>query len=117
MTVELAFGLGSEVPDDVVAAWGARVIVTQDGHVDIPWDRCSTYDGGGLTGFLEDLEADVPPGMLVASVRRMLLDGQLHTRKAGVVHIVSTSKVVVLGDTRASAGYLYVAAYPYHQAM
>jgi hypothetical protein len=104
----LAFGLNFGVPE-VRAAWGARVIIDQHGHVDFVPGRSSQF------GSEEDqdelfrvLDERVPMTKLREQIRTMLIGGLLHTRLAELVTLYEDEDVVVLGNTNASAGYLYV---------
>lgn len=109
----LTFGLRDALPEGTEHAWGARFIVTQDGHVDLPNDRQDVISTNPDTqrAFLEDLMASITMGELTGRIKRLLLDGTINTREAGRVVLHDDGNFWVVGDTRASAGYLYVVAW------
>lgn len=112
-TPRLAFGLNDALPEGTECAWGARFIVTQDGHVDLPHDRQDVISPNPdvKRAFLDDLMAALTMNTLTERIREFLLDGTINTRKAGRVVLHDDGDFWVVGDTNASAGYLYVAAW------
>jgi hypothetical protein len=113
MTVALEYGLGHAVPDDAPAAWGGRFIVTQDGHVDLPYDRHDVYhaDGVDATAFLALLQATFPLPQLRSVIAAKLKAGEIQTRVDRLHTIFEDDELCVQANTNASAGYLYVAAW------
>ena len=112
MSAPLTFGLGRVVPDGV-AAWGARFIVTQDGHVDLPWDRHDLFvpDGEDRQAFLDWLQATLPMSTLRQVISSKLKSREIGTREAQVHTLFNDNNLMVQADTNASAGYLYLAAW------
>lgn len=109
--LRLPFGLSEAIPEGVTAAWGARLIVTQDGDVDLPSDRQGAA-GEGRQEFLALLDAEVPLPTLLDAVSKLLREGSMQTRLAEDFRIVRNSAVEVHADTNGSAGYCYLAAFP-----
>jgi len=108
----LTYGLSEAIPEGAKAAWGARFIVTQDGHVDLPPDRQGlSGDADERIALLEAMQAASPLTDLMGRIRGMLTTGILNTRVAGRVLIYTDENIRIVGDTKASAGYLYVAAF------
>lgn len=119
--VKLEFGCGGLLIDGLRAAWGARWIITQTGEVDPVPGRASVF------GAAEDVEAlsawlDSPipwePGATpferaVVNAGAFLANRVIDTRAAGGHILHQDAAGAILADTRASAGYLYVAAYLY----
>lgn len=108
---ELEFGYrGGSVPADVPAAWGARAIVTQDGHVDIPWDRTSLigYDKHRLVALLTET---FPLDDLRHHLGECLRLGYIDTRGDAEYELYADDKIRVVGSAQSSAGYSYITAY------
>lgn len=108
----LAWGLDEAVPTEARAAWGARLIVTQDGTVDFLPDRTS------LAGPLQDrhdllarMEPEFSAERLMSRIGELLGEGILNTRAAGQCTVYDSATLAVVADTKASAGYCYVAAW------
>jgi len=111
-TATIPFGLSEAVPEGVKAAWGARFIVTQDGHVDLPPDRQGfSGDQADRDDLLNDMIAVCPLSNLKERIRGMLTTGIVDTRVAGQVLIYTDEHIRIVGDSKASAGYFYVAAF------
>jgi len=109
--MNLPYGLSEAVPPTADVAWGARFIVGQDGHVDLPPDRQGTAGDGDRKGLLDAMQAALPFGDLRTLISGMLTSGILDTRSEGRRLIFTNEDITIVGDTKASAGYLYVAAY------
>lgn len=112
--MKLGFGYNAGLPDDAQAAWGARIIVTQDGAVDILWDRtdCVPEDNERVrTDFLELLSGRYPNTQLRTDIADRLRSGEIKTREAAEVELYDDAEVRVVGNSNASAGYFYVTAY------
>lgn len=111
MVDELTFGLKRGVPD-ARAKWGARLIVEQTGHVDVVPGRTSECgEEAALVKLFARMDRDFPMPKLRDVVREKLLSYELNTREAALVKLFDDGDLVVLGNTNASAGYLYVAAF------
>lgn len=108
MIPTLAYGLRDAVPDTAIAAWGARAIIGQDGHVDIPFDRQDMV--GDSTAMRFALEA-IPPGRLREIIQSKLANREILTREAERVTLFDNGQITVVANSNASAGYLYIAAY------
>lgn len=127
----LAFGYNDGLVPGVHAAWGARLIVTQTGSVDMLGDRQDTYgDDDRVAALHEWLNRDVqfnPPAhngygvdmgqsplrVALANIGAALREGHLDTRTARPFIAHQDSDGAILANTKASAGYCYVAAYRY----
>lgn len=108
---ELEFGYRhGTVPAEVPAAWGARAIVTQDGHVDIPWDRTSLigYDKHRLTVMLEER---FPLHNLRRGLSDALQSHDVDTRSDAEYQLYADNEIRVVGAAQSSAGYFYITAY------
>lgn len=105
-THRLAFGDNDALPEHATAAWGARLIVTQDGYVDLVPDRTDIFGAEAISGAL--VKRIPRPLDLVAAALR---DSRLNTRQAGRVELYRDDLLVLTADTKASAGYCYVTAY------
>lgn len=100
----LAWGLPNLIPDDAVAAWGARAILRQ-GVLDFPRDRCDAFGDEGeklvFSRWLSRhgfpwLDEDIAFSAKGNEARLYSLDdGRFHMR----------------ANTNASYGYLYVTAW------
>jgi hypothetical protein len=104
----LAWGLARAVPEDALGVWGCRAIVTQDGFVDLVPDRT---DQAGSEIIFDILTAEFPTAKLRQTLGDMLRSGQVNTRRAGQFDIYRSSRLVVVGNTNASAGHCYLAAW------
>jgi hypothetical protein len=101
-----------EVPDGVTYAWGARLIITQDGSTDLLWDRQGATDS---TPEAWHVLGDWLDGGAIKRARevlsRMLRDYALSTREDRDVTLVDDGTGTIRGNPRASAGYCYVVGY------
>ena len=91
-------------------AWGARWIVTQQGHVDFVPDRQdmigSPEEKQELHAWLNDTVKNHPNDVL----SELLASYQLSTRESKEVVLYEDDDGIVLGNPNASAGYFYVVA-------
>lgn len=104
--MRLAFG--HKVHEGVRAAWGARLIVGQDGHVDLVHDRQDAQgdwadlktwlDGGALREALDNLSD-------------MLKSYEVKTREDSPVTLYRDDDGKIVGNTNASGGYFYIAGW------
>lgn len=119
MSVAPAWGLGYVVPEDAIAAWGARLIVTQAGDVDILWDRQGD-DAGPHSDELVNRLNDGLIKHMRETLRELLLgsifEGEyvvMSTREDGDFILYMDDRVVMHANTRGSCGYCYVTAWLY----
>lgn len=103
---------GAVVPEGAPATWGARVIVTQDGHVDFVADRMG---GAGPEKQGRDLlfllNTRMPPSEMGAILRDLLREGWMETRAREDFILYMDDDLIVHANTNASAGYCYVTAW------
>ena len=111
-TEPLAWGLADAVPDDAVAAWGARAIAARGDTMSIVWDRQGAVGNkSDRRRLLFELN-----GLALERAREQYtehrLRGRLQNSKAGRVTLVTGSHgFQLVADTRASHGYVYLAAW------
>lgn len=115
MTVTPAWGLTYVVPDDAIAAWGARLIVTQDGHVDMVPDRQGGDGGPHAQELLDLLTERFRPTVLKDTIRELLSTYEMHTREAEDFTLYLDDRICVHANTNASAGYCYVTTWLWPQ--
>jgi hypothetical protein len=108
--VSLQFGYNAGLPEGRTVAWGARLIVTQDGHVDFVHDR------QGLIGaeeprrrLLDYLNGNEIP--IERRISNMLRRGVMRTSVAQDFTVYTDDVVVIKANTNASHGYCYVVAF------
>lgn len=104
------YGVDNIVPTTAEAAWGARLIVTQDGSVDFLNDRQGCA-GENRPGLLAVLNAEMPMGRLRAAIGDLLRSGKMLTREARDIVIHQSNELEIHANTNASAGYCYVTAW------
>ena len=105
---DLAYGARQYLLPGTKAAWGARLIVTQDGHVDLVPDR---QDVAGDPELVERTKAWLDDGALpttLANIADGLRCGNIKTREERGHWLYEDGRGIALGNTHASAGYLYV---------
>jgi hypothetical protein len=105
-----SFGAHALQPNGLRAVYGARWIVTQDGHVDVLWDRQGVE---GEAGALIDWLNDDAFTKACDTARRFLKEHRLRTRERSPVILFQDRTGVIVADTNASAGYLYVTGWLY----
>ncbi len=110
-TLTLPYGLSEAVPPGACIAWGARFIINADGYVDLPPDRQGVAGDFGRDDLFREMQLACPMGDLMALIRRAILDGVIDTRIAERHLLVDNGVIRFEADTKASAGYLYVAAF------
>jgi len=111
-TLTLPFGLSEAIPAEAKAAWGARFIVTQDGHVDLPHDRQGFVgDENDRLYLMGRLEVEMPLNGLMENIKELLIERRLNTRVDRDVVLDDINGIKVVANTKASAGYCYVAAF------
>lgn len=105
-----AFGLDVLIPG-IKAAWGARLIVTQDGTTDLLHNRQGVVgDDALIDETLEWLNGGVIKAFREAASAALKRRSML-TSKPSPTILYEDGKGVVLADTNGSYGYLYVTAY------
>jgi len=108
----LEWGLADAVPYDAVAAWGARAIAARGDTMSIVWDRQGAVGNkSDRRRLLFELN-----GLALERAREQYtehrLRGRLQNSKAGRVTLVTGSHgFQLVADTRASHGYVYLAAW------
>lgn len=104
------FGLDAIVPTTAHTAWGARLIVTQNGYVDFVGDRqgCAGED---RDAFLRILNEEMPLRTMVDIVETLLRNGEMQTREARDFVLHNSDRLEAHANTNASAGYCYVTAW------
>lgn len=109
-TREKILDFGYTVPAGVKTAWGARLIVNQDGHVDMLWDRTDAVGPDDERHALLDYLNGI--GFVWKNALSLKLrDREVDTRKAEEVVLFDDGTVRIEGNSNASAGYFYVVAY------
>ena len=99
------------VPDEAPAAWGARLIVTQTGDVDMLPDRQNAVgDDDAVSVLLGLLNGGVNKAWM-ATLSAMLKACEVHTRRGREVTLYEDDLIAVRGNTNGSWGYFYVAAW------
>lgn len=110
-STDLMFGLNYGVPH-ARARWGARLIVSQDGWVDfVPGRNSDVGEPDALAALFAAMDERIPMRQLADLIAEKLRAGELRTRERRLVTIFDDGDVVVLGNTNASHGYLYLTAY------
>lgn len=125
-TVKPAWGLAYVVPPDAIAAWGARLIVTQDGDVDMLPDRQGSDGGPHANSLFQALDDRFPASRMTGLVSELLRGDFYRTDVPGVTLFIQMStregedfvlyldeRLVVHANTNGSAGYCYVTAWLY----
>lgn len=112
----LLFGYNQGLPEYVDAAWGCRAIVTQDGDVDVVWDRTSTYGSeDDYKRLAHQLDAQGRGERWRARASALLASRKIETRVDGEHVLVDDGTVIIKANTNGSGGYLYVCAYMAYQ--
>lgn len=110
--MKLDYGYSDVVPDDANAAWGARLIVKQDGYVDFVPDRQDLRgDDDAKRMLVAHLEEVYPLTKLKKTISDLLAGNVMSTRTDQEFMLFADAKVGVFANAKASAGYCYVVAY------
>jgi hypothetical protein len=96
------------VPEDATGAWGCRAIIHQTGFVDLVPDR-TDQQGSDVIFSLIDTEFPLP--RLRETLGGMLRSGQVRTGRREQFELYRSPRLVVAGNTNASGGYCYLAAW------
>ncbi len=109
--VKLMYGLNDAVPATAKAAWGCRAIVTTSG-VDFVRDRadCVGSDPADRAKLLATLNERCGRKW-IAEADALLAAGWLRSDHAETLTLWEDDVAKVVGNTNASRGYLYVAAW------
>lgn len=91
------------------AAWGCRLIVSQDGYTDFLPDRAGPA-GTDTNALFDALEAEFPISALRRKIGGLLSDGEMLTREPKHFVIFKSDKLAVHANTNGSGGYCYVIA-------
>ncbi len=104
------FRYNAGLPEGRTIAWGARLIVTQDGHVDFVYDRQGAIGAEEPRRRLLDYlnGKAIPVGRVIGDLLRR---GVMRTSIAQEFTVYADSVVVVKANTNANYGYCYVVAY------
>jgi hypothetical protein len=107
-TLRLSFGLNWGYPEDAKALWGARLI-TDGARLDFVFDRQSCV-GDEVAG--KELVEHFNKVKAYAKVREVW-DARHHElyHETAVTKFYEDDKIVVIGSTNNSYGYLYITAY------
>lgn len=109
MKDRLAFGYNPGL-SGATCAWGARLIITQQGLVDFVPDRQDMIgtpdEKQELLAWLNDTVKKQPEEAL----SKLLKDYQLSTRESKEVVLYEDERGIVLGNPNSSAGYFYIVA-------
>jgi len=108
---ELAWGyhvLDPETP----AAWGARMITMPSGGLDLVWDRQSTVwrDRAAMDELVRLLNGGVID-TIRGAYKSKWERGDVRDSEAAEVVVADGRRVMAVGNTNASFGYFYVAAW------
>jgi hypothetical protein len=107
---KLGWGAAELVPQGAKAAWGARMIIGQDGRAELVGDRQHAVgdDNAAIDALLGHMNQIAKP---VDKVREMLLASQIRTDEAAEVTVYEDEVIKVAGNSNASHGYFYIAAW------
>lgn len=106
--LSLRFGANALIPADVSAVWGARLIVNQDGMVDLVHDR-QAFAGDESVG--DVLCAKLNRSSWRSDLADMLRSRRVLTSQGEDVTVYEDDSIIVRGNTNGSYGYFYVAAW------
>jgi hypothetical protein len=107
----LSFGYNRGLIAGVIAAWGARWIVKQNGHVDQVHNRQDCFGPDDERKRLLDYLNTEVDGAERREAARLLKAYELRTDEDKEVTLYEDQHLVVLANPQASHGYLYVVAY------
>ena len=105
----LEFGLNHGAPE-TPTAWGARLIIEQQGHTDLLHDRQDSY-GPEKEKLVRYLNTHVLTRLLTVILPKALKDNTLKVDGKDCATFFKDSVVEVRGNPNGSYGYLYVRAW------
>jgi hypothetical protein len=108
----MAWGLVSAIPENAIAAWGARCIADPGDRIGVVWDRQASFavNDEALELLKREVERNNETGVLQDSYARNRKAGRLRNDEAGQVTLFDRGcRVRCAADTRGSFGYVYVA--------
>ncbi len=108
-----AYGLAYVVPADALAAWGARLIVNQDGATDFVHDRQGSDRGDHSSELFDLLRERFPIADMHDLLAELLADFTMDTRTGEDFIFYLDDRLVVHANTNGSAGYCYITAWSY----
>jgi hypothetical protein len=107
---KLAFGYPP--PENVQAAWGARLIITQQGMTDLVYNRQDAFgEWGNLKVWLNTGTPKFRIQQALGTLSEMLAGYQLSTRETKEVVLYEDDQGRIIGNPNSSAGYCYVCAW------
>lgn len=107
----LGWGAHRLVPENAPAAWGARLIVNQEGWVDlVPGRQDAIGSDEAVKALLDQLNGGVNK-VWMERLREQLVAGKIRVNQSADVTLYEDEALIVAGNTNASHGYFYVAAY------
>jgi len=106
-----AWGQPQVVPSTALAAWGARLIVTQNGDVDFLPDRQGSDEGEHSSDLLAVLNERFPVPTMRDLLGVLLRCYDMQTRQAEDFIIYMDDRLTVHANTSGSYGYCYVTAW------
>jgi hypothetical protein len=107
----LSFGYNAGLPEGQRAAWGARLIVTQDGYIDFVHDRQDFFGSDEDKAALREWLRAGAGTSAFEQASALLKAGTMRTRESGEFVLCEDEQGKIVGNTNASAGYLYVAGW------
>lgn len=106
---DMKFGYSAGVPDEVTDGWGARLILS-NGDVDMLPDR-QGYFGNAETVNVFCNHLNSVKNKWRGNVKTLYYSGEIDSSKSNHVTIYEDEKVILVGNTNGSFGYLYVAGW------
>jgi hypothetical protein len=108
---KLGWGAAALVPEGAKAAWGARMIITQSGDVDLVYDRQHAVgDDASIDALIAHLNGGVIK-QFKDKLSGMLRRYEVSTTEGADVVLYEDDTVKVAGNSNGSHGYFYVAAW------
>ncbi len=111
MPVTARFALKNIAPANALAIWGARLNVTQDGHVDLPPDCCGS-DGGPYSGVLTRLmDQRYPISQIRDTISDLLRQPTLTRAESRDLILYLDNQLTIHADSRPAYGHCYITAW------
>lgn len=109
-TRTLEFGYNAGVPENVDAAWGARLILERGGNVDMLPDRQGFFgDKATVQKICDQLNSNKKQWR--DNVKSLYNEYQVRSDEPNEVVVYENDVVKMVGNTNGSYGYFYVAAW------